>query len=328
MPTGTAAWLNTRYWINEVIHVRKNEPRHMARLARILTGNAIGLVLGSGGARGLAAVGVIKALAEANIPIDRVGGTSIGAIMAAGVALDYPVEEFAQKVRFSFKQNPTSLLDLSLFPILSIFQGKQLNRLLQSVFPDNMAIEDLWINFFCVTSDVTTNGEIVHQRGSLWRAVKASAALPGIFPMVRLGDGLHVDGAFMNALPVDVMAAYRVKKIMAVDFSYLPNTKPDFEHMPSAIDFIKDKFFNTGQRRYQVPTLLSGFIQSSLLASTSKNNVARTEADLLFSPDVAHVDLLAWSLFDSLVNIGFTHARLVLKNATVALLPHNRREEW
>lgn len=320
-PEGTAAWLEARPWLQEVVHVRQGEPRHMQRLARIITGNAIGLVLGSGGARGLAAVGVIQALAEAGIPVDRVGGASIGAIMAAGVALDESAATLAEKVRHSFRQNPTTFLDLNVLPVLSIFQGKHLNRLLQSVFPATMNIEDLWINFFCITSDMTTNNEVVHSRGSLWRAVRASAALPGVFPMVRLGDGLHVDGAYMNALPVDVMAGLGARRIMAVDFSYLPNNKPDFDEIPGALTFLLDKFFNGGQRRFQMPTLLSGFIQSSLLASSAKNLRARIDADVLFSPEVGRYDLLAWSLFDALVSIGLRHARQVLAANQVELMP-------
>ncbi len=324
MPSGTTYWLNARPWVSEVIHIRRDSERHMARLARLITGNAIGLVLGSGGARGLAAVGVCRALEEAGIPIDRVGGTSIGAIMAAAVALDHPAHELANKVRYSFQQNPTKFYDLNILPILSIFQGKRLHGLLQSVFPESVSIEDLWLNFFCVSSDMATNQEVVHTRGSLWRAVCASAALPGVFPMVRIGDGLHVDGAFFNALPVDVMDKFGANKIIAVDFSYLPNVKFEFPDMPSPVAFLMDKFFNSHNRQFRVPTLMSGIIQSSLLASSVKNIKARANADLLFSPDVRKYDLLAWSFYDSLVKIGFEHARDVLVQSKVNILPRRK----
>jgi NTE family protein len=312
IPQGTGRWLDQRPWVREAVHVRRRTPRHQQRLARLATGNAIGLVLGSGGARGLAAVGIIRALEEAGIPIDRVGGTSIGAIMAAGVALDHPVDRLADKVRHSFNQNPTHLNDLSPLPILSVFQGKRLNGLLQSVFPESLNIEDLWLNFFCISSDMASNGEVVHTRGALWRAVRASAALPGIFPMVRLGDGLHVDGAFMNALPVDVMAELGAKKILAVDFSWLPGSKPEFADIPGPVDFLMDRFLNGRQHMYRVPTLLSSIVQSSLLASSQRSLQARAEADVLFSPDLRRFELLGWNFFDALVAIGHDHAREVL----------------
>jgi len=191
--------------------------------------------------------------------------------MAAGVALDHPVERLAAKVKHSFRQNPTHVNDLSPLPILSIYQGKRINTLLQSVFPDTLNIEDLWINFFCITSDMACNGEVVHTRGPLWKAVRASASLPGIFPLVRLGDGLHVDGAFLNSLPVDVMADLGAKKILAVDFSWLPPATPDFDDVPGPLDFLKERFLRREPRRYPVPTLLSGLVQSSLLASSRRN---------------------------------------------------------
>ena len=91
--------------------------------------------------------------------------------------------------------------------------------------------------------------------------------------------------------------------------------------MPSSITFLLDKFFNNGRRRYLVPTLLSGFIQSSLMASSQKNMQSRADADILFSPEVGRYDLLAWSLFDDLVSIGLRHARSVLANSEAKLLP-------
>lgn len=312
LPSGTARWLTPRPWVREAIHVRRGEPRHMERLARLATGNAVGLVLGSGGARGLSAIGVIRALEEAGVPVDRVGGTSIGAIMAAAVALDHPVDRLTAQVKDSFRQNPTHPNDLSPLPILSIYRGKRLNGLLQSVFPASLDIEDLWLNFFCVTSDMAGNREVVHTRGALWRAIRASASLPGIFPLVRLGDGLHVDGAFLNALPVDVMAAAGARKILAVDFSWLPPTTPDFDEVPGPLDFLKEKLIPARRTRYPVPTLLSGLVQSSLLASSQRSLQARAEADVLFSPDLQRFELLGWHFFDALVRIGYEHAREVL----------------
>ncbi len=322
IPQGTGWWLDHRPWVREVVHVRRNTPRHLQRLARIATGNAIGLVLGSGGARGLAAIGIIQALEEAGIPIDRVGGTSIGAIMAAGVALDHPVERLADKVKHSFRQNPTHVNDLSPLPILSIYQGKRLNALLQSVFPDTLNIEDLWINFFCITSDMARNGEVVHTRGPLWKAIRASASLPGIFPLVRLGDGLHVDGAFLNSLPVDVMADLGAKKILAVDFSWLPPVTPDFDDVPGPLDFLKERLLRREPRRYPMPTLLSGLVQSSLLASSRRSQQARADADILFSPDLQRFELLGWHFFDALVAIGRSHAREVLAREGAKLGGH------
>lgn len=119
-------------------------------MARLITGNAIGLVLGSGGARGLSQVGIFRALQEACIPVDRVGGTSIGAVMAACIGSDWNAEELDRNIRYAFGQDPTNLLDVNWLPLLSLFRGERLHRLLDQFFPEPRAIEDLWINYFCV----------------------------------------------------------------------------------------------------------------------------------------------------------------------------------
>ena len=311
-PVGTAAWLGVRPWVSEPIHIRDGDASHMARLVRLITGNAIGLVLGSGGARGLSQAGVIRALSEAGIPIDRVGGTSIGAVMAAGVASGWTAEQVDRNTRHSFGQNPTNIRDMSLPPLISMYSGKRLVRLLDEFFCEPMAIEDLWISFFCVSCDISNNSQAVHLRGPLRRSICASVALPGVFPPVRLGDGLHVDGAFMNALPVDVMGSLGVNKIIAIDLGLERNRTFDFDETPAPFEFFFDKFVRRNKRRYRVPTIVSAIIQSSLLASEAKDVQARIDADLLFNPEVHGFDIMAWSSCGKLIDIGYEHARKVL----------------
>jgi len=311
-PSGTQAWLTLRPWVSEPIHIRADNTAHMSRLARLVTGNAIGLVLGSGGARGLSHVGVFRALQQAGIPIDRIGGTSIGAIVAACIGSDWNADELDRNIRYAFGQNPTNLLDVSWLPLLSLFRGKRMYRLLGEFFPEPRSIEDLWINYFCVSSDIANTQLVVHTRGPLLRSICASAALPGVFPPVRVGDGLHVDGAFMNALPVDVMGALGVHRVIAVDLHSQTDTTYDFDMVPGPITYLLDRLIRGKKRRYRIPTLVSSIIQSSLLASEAKRNQARIGADILFNPDVRRFDLMAWSACDKLINIGYQHASQVL----------------
>ena len=322
-PSDTRRWLQPRPWVSEPLHVRDDDDSHMARLARLLTGHAIGLVLGSGGARGLAHVGIYRALRERGIAVDRIGGTSIGAVLGACIASDWDADELERHSRSAFGQNPTTWRDLNWLPILSLFRGQRLRRLLNWSFPDEMAIEDLWLPFFCVSSDIAANREVVHTRGPLARCVRASAALPGVFPVVRLNDGLHVDGAFMNALPVDVMGRLGVAKIIAVDLGFQLRTELDFDEVPGSFAYLLDRFWRGKKRRYRVPTLVSIIIQSSLLASEAKDAQARRDADLLFSPDVRRFELINWAACDKLIAIGYQHAREVLAAhpGTSALLP-------
>lgn len=313
-PRGTAAWLAQRPWVSEAIHVRQGDAAHMARLVRLVTGNAIGLVLGSGGARGLSQAGVFRAIREAGIPIDRVGGTSIGSVMSAGIASDWPVDQVVRATHESFGSNPTNLRDMSLPPILSFFSGKRLYRLLDAYFAPPHDIEDLWINYFCVSCDISSNTQAVHQRGQLRRAICASVALPGVFPPVRLGDGLHVDGAYMNALPVDIMGSLGVNKIIAIDLGNPRKRKLEFAETPTAFEFFYNKYFRRQKRKYSVPSMAAAILQSGLLASEAKDVQARIDTDLLFNPPVHEFGILAWASCGALIDIGYQHAAAVLKN--------------
>jgi NTE family protein len=313
-PSGTAPWLAARPWISEAIHVRQGDAAHMSRLVRLVTGNAIGLVLGSGGARGLSQAGVFRAICEAGIPIDRVGGTSIGAVMSAGIASGQSADEVIRNTRTSFGQNPTNLRDMSLPPLISFFSGKRLYRLLDVHFAAPLAIEDLWINYFCVSCDISSNTQAVHSRGPLRQAICASVALPGVFPPVRLGDGLHVDGAFMNALPVDIMGDLGVKKIIAIDLGNPHKRQLEFEHTPSPFEFFYNKYFRRKKRKYSVPSITTAILQSALLASEAKDVRARIDTDLLFTPRVHKHGIMAWGACELLIDIGYEHARELLKS--------------
>ena len=311
-PSGTSAWLDVRPWVSEPIHIRNGDAAHMSRLARLITGNAIGLVMGSGGVRGMSEVGVYRALREADIPIDRVGGTSIGAVVAACVASGWDAAQVDRNFRRSFSQSPTGLGDVSFPPLISIYSGKRLRQLLDEFFAPPMAIEDLWINYFCVSCDISDNTQAVHYRGPLRRAICASVALPGVFPPVKIGSGLHVDGAFMNALPVDVMGNLGVKRVIAIDLGFQPKKSYTFTETPPSLDILLNKLFRRRPASDGVPTITSTIIQSSLLASAAKTALSRLEADLLFTPDVRKYDLLNWSACGDLIKVGYEHAMQIL----------------
>lgn len=128
-PQGTAAWLERRPLAGHV-HLRPALARDMARMARLLTRTAVGLVLAGGGARGFAHLGVYRVLREQGVEIDWVGGTSIGAVMAAYVASDQSLDTVMANARSAFAVNPTG--DMNLFPLLSLFKGVRLRGVLRS----------------------------------------------------------------------------------------------------------------------------------------------------------------------------------------------------
>ncbi|XP_013986409.1 patatin-like phospholipase domain-containing protein 6 isoform X6 [Salmo salar] len=228
-PSRTVEWLNMRSWCSGHLHLRcprrvfsrrspsklrevyekvfeKTADRHsdFSRLARVLTGNSIAVVLGGGGARGCSHVGVIKAMEEAGIPIDIVGGTSIGSFIGALYAEERSAVRTKQRAReWSKAMNSVfkTILDLT-YPITSMFTGAAFNTSISKVFQDKQA-EDLWLPYFNVTTDITASAMRVHQDGSLWRYVRASASYtPYLPPLCDPKDGhLLVDGCYVNNVP-------------------------------------------------------------------------------------------------------------------------------
>ncbi len=203
-PGSTRAWVDQRPTAY-VHHLRGK--RDLPRIARLVTGTARGVVLSGGGARGFAHLGVLRALTEAGVAIDVVGGASIGAIIGAGFAADWSISEMTEVYRSSFlAENPLS--DWT-FPFVSLVAGRAVSRLLQDAY-GKRDIEDLIRPFFCVSTSLTQGRTFVHRRGVVWKWLRASAAIPGVLPPVFAQGQVLVDGGVMNNLPVDVMRDARV----------------------------------------------------------------------------------------------------------------------
>jgi NTE family protein/lysophospholipid hydrolase len=197
---GTEAWLAPRD-VSEHHHVVQGSIADIRRLSRVIRGEACGLVLSGGGPRGLAHLGAMRALEEAGVPFDYIGGTSIGAVMGALAALGLnDRERMRQSARLTSRRG---FLDVTL-PVVALASGRRVNESLGIAFGDKR-IEDLARPYFCVSADLVSAREVVHQRGELWRAVRASLSLPGVFPPVASDGALLVDGAALNNLPVDEM---------------------------------------------------------------------------------------------------------------------------
>lgn len=214
-PSGTLRWLILRPEVDRHFHVRMDAHAQsdFQRVARFVGGHAIGLVLSGGGARGFAHVGVIRAMQRRNIPIDMIAGVSMGSLLAAGFAFQ---ENFDEMVELIKQQLRGSMGDYML-PIFSLAAGRRFNRRLQKLF-DDVRIEDLWLPYFCVSSNLTRSEIKVHDRGLLWSCVRASGSLPGIVPPVILDGDLHFDGCLLNNLPMDVMRRHVGHgKVIAVD---------------------------------------------------------------------------------------------------------------
>jgi NTE family protein len=282
-------------------HHHLRAPADYERLVRILTGRAVGLVLSGGGARGFAHLGAVRALREHGVPIDIVGGSSMGAILAAGVASDWGDEELVLRFKRSFVDtNPLS--DFTL-PLVSLVSGRKVGMLLRRELGD-IDIADLPLPFFCVSSNLTTGRIAVHQEGPLWRWLRASVAIPGVLPPVFQGGEVFVDGGAMNNLPVDVMRAKGRGPVIGVDCGTDRAFTADVEatEEPSLWSILGGR----GARRR--PGILQILWRAGMVNSTAATLERRQQSDLLITPALESVELLDWKGFGRAMEIGYRDA--------------------
>ena len=220
-PSGTQAWLKNRQTLSRHHHVRISSKDDMDRLARYISGHSVGVILTGGGGGGLAHLGALRALEENGIPIDCIGGTSQGTLTAGMYARTLSTSHILPMLRNNMHMlnSPHHLLTDLTLPLLSLFSGKGLDNVIMNSVGSDSQIEDLWLNFFCCSTNLTKNSLTVHTSGRLWRCVRASMTVLGLLPPVRdENDELLVDGGYLNSVPVDVMRKEMgVETVIVVD---------------------------------------------------------------------------------------------------------------
>ena len=320
-PAGTARWLVPR-GSPQHHHVRLDREGDMERLARVLAGRAVGLVLSGGGAKAFAHIGALKALREASIPIDIVGGTSMGAVLAAGVAAGWDIDTYLETYRRVFSRgNPMG--DYNLLPMVSFVKGERMGSLLRGHFGGDM--EDLWIPCFCVSCNLTEASVETHVRGPLWKALRASGSLAGVLPPAVCGDDLHVDGGTLDNLPVTAARELGAGVVIACDLDMDKRYRLEYDAVPSNWELIKDRYITRG-RRLKVPGLVSLVFQATFLGNRERRARALEDADLCFLSPVRKIRFLDWHAFDEAVEIGYRHARQRLEVAGRTWLAPNGTE--
>ena len=297
-PGAAARWLTLHAGIP---HHHVCGPTDVARIARLVTGQATGIVFSGGGARGFAHIGIVKALREAGIPMDLVGGTSMGAIMGGGVALGWSTEEMTERFRRSFVDvNP--LRDYTL-PIFSLVTGRKVSTLLHREFGD-VTIEDLPLPYFCVSSNLTTGHSDVHRRGTLWRWLRASVAIPGVLPPVMNNGEVLVDGGTMNNLPVDAMRELGRGPVIGCDVGGARAFTADGQDMdvPAPWDLV-----GWLKKRHGRPNIFRILWRAGMVNSAATSNAHREKTDLLLQPPLTQVDMLNWQHFDKAIALGYEY---------------------
>jgi len=316
-PQGSQAWLEATD-AARLFHLRENRLADVERLARVLTGQSVGLVLSGGGARAYAHIGAIQALRERGVPIDFVGGASMGGIVAAGLAMGWDDGEMEARIRKAFVD--TSPLDDIAFPLVAMTRGEKVKARLHEHFGD-IDIADLWLPFFCVSSNLTSGAYHLHRSGPLHSALRASISLPGVLPPVADGDAVLVDGAVMKNFPADVMRAFQLGPIIGVDVTRGRSiTAADIARPPSLW-----KWLFSGEWRKGPPIV--ALLMRAATVSTGRDLAASREAsDVLITPKLDKIDIRDWKAFEPAVAAGFEAAAMALDSLEVPVAELRRRK--
>lgn len=308
-PSNTLAWLEVRQ-VARHHHLVAGDADDMARLVRFLRGKAISVVFGGGGLRGAAHSGVMRALNEAGIYPDLVGGTSVGAFAATLYARGGSVDDIIATVRDKMLRKDV-ILDYTL-PMMAFNAGRKLTNALTEVFGD-LRLEDLWTPCFLISSNLTEARMMVHQTGLIRRYVRASSSLPGIYPPILDDNGdVLVDGSIFNIVPADVAKAHTDGgTVIAVDVDVMRKSRR-YEFGDSVNGWsIFFRRLNPFSKTPRTPSMMKMLMRVNVLAGSSLREEKVQAADLLLRPPVAEFGLFDVDpkTFDAMHDIGYAYAK-------------------
>jgi len=302
---------NTAHWLQgsspqSVFHVRRGHRGDLSRLARILTGNAVSLVLGGGGARGFAHIGVCRALEELGVPVDMVGGTSMGAPIAGILAQGSNSDELNIRCREAYH----NIIDLTL-PLVSLLAGARISATIGKQTGD-WDIEDYWLPFFCVSASLTTAQPVIHRRGNSWRAIRSSVSIPGVLPPVAQDREYLVDGGLLNNLPVDIMREMNpFGTVIAVDVTPPRGPVPgsDYGTGLSGWHLLLGRLL-PWRKTQSAPSIATTMLQSMVAGSALKRQQILEQglADVYLNINVKGVGMLQFDAQDRAAQLGYDSA--------------------
>ncbi len=312
LPQYTSRWLKlAKFALYH--HVRINLDKDYQRVLRFIRGKALGLVLGGGGIRSWAHLGALRALHECNIPIDAIGGTSGGAIVAGYYAMYESYEDIHSALAelSEVTRKTVSVKNLT-WPAISLFSSKTYTQQQRKMFA-SARIENLWLPFFCISCNLSNDTQVIHRGGYLWKAIRSSTSVPGVFPPVVIKGKLHLDGGILNNLPVDIMkkSVMGIENVVAVELTH--SYRDDNEYnFPPVLTFGKAMMakLGWGYQEYKFPPFVDTFLKSLLAGSSAKQKENGLVADVLISPDLSQFGLLNISKKheNELIELGYQAA--------------------
>jgi len=301
LPSGTMEWLSRRR-LDDHQHLRWDHAEDFPRLARIVSRRAVGLVLGGGGARGMAHLGVMRALKERGIPVDMVCGASIGAILGGACAMGMDTEALFALCRRTFQEN-NPFNDYTI-PVISLLASRKIEKAARGAYGD-ARIEDLWLSFFCVSTNLASCDVKVHVDGPLWEAARASSSLPGVFLPVVQDGAVHVDGGVMNNLPGDIMRQ-RAGIVITVDVDSREDMTPGFSQFPSPWKILRSRLMPW--RKPIASPNVAGIMMATIMTGCRKSaDAVKADADLSLEPPVQGIGVLDFKNLEKTAQGGYEH---------------------
>ncbi len=304
LPSGTSAWLAARK-VDQHYHVRPDSDSDFGRMARCLTGRAVGLALSGGGIRGAGHSGVIRALREADVPIDIVGGTSAGAAVAAAAALEHDHQWMVHAIM-------TACLTMSkdwTIPMVSLLSGQKFDDCFNGLVGKTQ-IEDLWLPFFCVSANLTRASIQVHRRGPLLKSLLASMRVPAVYPPILWGGDLLVDGGIIDNVPVDVMRGYAdCGTVIASDVSsvYDPSEVCNYGDRISGWRALAQRF-KPASKRLRYPGIFGVLMRIIELGSAARRTQTAKMADLYLAPPVEGFGRTEFHRADEMAEVAYRYS--------------------
>ena len=290
--------------------IRPDQAGDVTRLGRHIFDQSVGLVLAGGGARAMSHLGVWKAIKEVGLPIDRIGGTSMGAFLGGLMAMDYDPKDIFEIVKEIAYSRPSR--DLNPVPYASIIRGKNLDKVLKKYYK-GLNIEDCVIPFYCVSTDLTQVGPAYHRSGDMFTAIRASGSLPGIVPPVPIAGHWHVDGGIVDNFPVDEMITWGAQKIIGVSFDQEDSVETGHTDIPSLQQQVVNGLFGSNEE-LSIPSIIETIMLSTTAYSHTRQIGAEDQVDLLIKPDVSDFGLLEWKAFNKVVESGYKEAMRAFEN--------------
>lgn len=296
--------------------VVKPEPKRIAHMARKIARRQVGLALSSGGARGLAHIGVLEVFERERIPVDRLATASMGSIVGALYAAGSSLDEIKQVARMMQKQtNPLkgfSMWDIGLPPRSGLVRGnKTLDYFRKILHGKNF--EDLEIPLTVVTCDAITGEEVQFEQGPIADAVRASISMIGVFEPPKIGDHFLIDGGTVNPIPTSVLKEKQVDFIVA----------------SSVIPGLSERMHRKEQLKTGKAPHVFSIVMGALEIMESEIIRSRAESiDVTIQPDVAQFTISDFDRVEEIIQVGRDAAERAIPQLRQLLAPRPRTKSY